>query len=280
MCFMERATLTTAAVEEWRPVVGYEGLYEVSNLGRVRSLDRYIDSVNVFGEPYKRFSKGRVLKLLYDDKGYQRITLYNGITDKQKLVHRLVAQAYIPNKDNLPEVNHKDQNPANNCVDNLEWCDRIYNVNYSDARERQWRAVSRPIEQLTMDGQHIAYYLGIKTICRKLNMCRNTIQRCLHGRKRHKSAYGYLWRFADVSKDEVQFATDNSLFQYTKIYSTIEQLTMDGQHVAYFPSMNQAAKAVSCTLQNIHRAVHKRQAAKGYLWRIVENPSKEYTTHT
>lgn len=280
MCFMERETLTTAAVEEWRPVKGYEGLYEVSNLGRVRSLDRYIDTVSGLGEPYKRFSKGRVLKLLYNNKGYLKITLYNGITDKQKQVHRLVAEAFIPNPDNLPEVNHKDQNPANNCVDNLEWCDRKYNVNYADAVKRRAECRKIAVEQLTMDGQHIAYYLGIKTICRKLNMCRNTIQRCLHGRKRNKSAYGYLWRFADVSKDEVQFATDNSLFQYTKRCSIIEQLSMDGQHIAYFPSMNQAAKAVSCTLQNIHRAVHKRQAAKGYLWRIVENPSNEDTTHT
>ena len=213
---MERATLTTAAVEEWRPVVGYEGLYEVSSLGRVRSLDRYIDTVSGLGEPYKRFSKGRVLKLLYNNKGYLHITLYNGTTDKQKLVHRLVAQAYIPNPYNLPEVNHKDQNPVNNRVDNLEWCDRIYNVNYADGRERHRRAVSRPIEQLTMDGQHIAYYLGIKTICKNTNMCRRSIQRCLHGLKRHKSAYGYRWRYADISKDEVQFATDYSLVKYQK----------------------------------------------------------------
>lgn len=280
MCFMERATLTTAAVEEWRPIAGYEGIYEVSNLGRVRSLDRYVDTVTVLGEPLKRFCKGRVLKLFDDTKGYMHIMLHNGGNYKIKLVHRLVAQTFIPNHYNLPEVNHKDQNPANNRVDNLEWCDRIYNVNYADCRERLRKTISRPIEQLTMDGQHIAYYLGIKPFCSNTNICMRLIQNCLQGRKRHKSAYGYRWRYADVSKDDVQFATDYSLFQYTKRDTTIEQLTMDGKHVAYFPSMSQAAKALSCDYQTIQRAVHKRKKAKGYLWRLVENPSKEDTTHT
>ena len=270
MCSMEQGTKTTPAVEVWRPVVGYEGLYEVSNHGQVRSLDRYIDTVTVLGEPSQRFCKGRVLKLTENTHGYMLITLHKDRTVETKLVNRLVAQAFIPNPNNLPETNHKDQNPANNRVENLEWCDRIYNLNYADAREKHRRAVSLPIEQLTKDGQHVAYYLGIKDICRKSNMCRHTIQRCLHGRKRYKSAYGYRWRYADVSKDEVQFATDTSLIQYKKRDTTIEQLTMDGQHVAYFPSMNQAAKAVSCAIRNIHRAVHKCQAAKGYKWRFVD----------
>lgn len=115
-------------IEEWKSVVGYEGLYEVSSLGRVRSLDRY-DSNN-------HFLKGRILRLCADTKGYLIVGLWSNNKKKMYKVHRMVAQAFIPNPDNLPIINHKDENPINNNVDNLEWCDSEYNNNYGTARER------------------------------------------------------------------------------------------------------------------------------------------------
>lgn len=115
-------------IEEWRPVVGYEGLYEVSSYGRVRSLDKY-DSMN-------RFLRGRILRLFTDGLGYLRAQLYSNSKRKSFLVHRLVAEAFIPNPDNLPQVNHIDENPSNDNVDNLEWCDGKYNVNYGTRIDR------------------------------------------------------------------------------------------------------------------------------------------------
>ena len=115
-------------IEEWRPVVGYEGLYEVSNTGRVRSLDKY-DSMN-------RFLRGRILRLFTDGLGYLRAQLYSNSKRKSFLVHRLVAQAFIPNPDNLPQVNHRDENPSNDNVENLEWCDAKYNSNYGTRNDR------------------------------------------------------------------------------------------------------------------------------------------------
>lgn len=197
MCFMERATLTTAAVEEWRPIEGWEGLYEVSNMGRVRSLDRYIDIVNDQWKPTQRFCRGRVLKQTMNIYGYMLITLHKDRTVVTKLVNRLVAQAFIPNPNNLPETNHKDQNPANNRADNLEWCDRIYNLSYADCREKHNRSISRLIEQLTIDGRHVAYHLGIKSMCAETKMCRHRIQGCLTNRKGYKTAYGYQWRYVN-----------------------------------------------------------------------------------
>lgn len=114
--------------EIWRSVVGYEGLYEVSSYGRVRSLDRY-DGRN-------HFIKGRIMKQNNDRRNYMSIQLCLNGKIKKYFVHRLVAQTFIPNYDNLPEVNHKDENPGNNNVDNLEWCDRSYNINYGTRKDK------------------------------------------------------------------------------------------------------------------------------------------------
>lgn len=114
--------------EIWKDIIGYEGLYQVSSLGRVRSLDKY-DSMN-------RFYEGRILKLFADRLGYLSVVLYSNSKRKHYLVHRLVAEAFIHNPDNLPQVNHKDENPSNDNVENLEWCDGKYNVNYGTRIDR------------------------------------------------------------------------------------------------------------------------------------------------
>lgn len=115
--------------EIWKDIIGYEGLYQVSSLGRVRSLDRY-DSNN-------HFLKGRILKLSANGKGYLKVALNSNGKAKTYSVHRLVLQSFIPNPDNLPQVNHKDENKTNNNVDNLEWCDNSYNLNYGTRKIRE-----------------------------------------------------------------------------------------------------------------------------------------------
>ena len=108
--------------EIWKPIKGYEGLYEVSNFGRIKSL---------------KFGKERILKGSKDKYGYYHISL-SDINKKYKsfLVHRLVAEHFLDKPDNCNEVNHKDENPQNNIYTNLEWCDRKYNCNYGTRNER------------------------------------------------------------------------------------------------------------------------------------------------
>ena len=114
--------------EEWRPIEGYEGLYEVSNTGRVRSVDRY-DSRNCF-------RKGKVLSIFKDRYGYLSVVLSCNGKSKTINVHRIVAQAFIPNFDNLPMVNHRDEDKTNNNVENLEWCTAKYNNTYGTRQDR------------------------------------------------------------------------------------------------------------------------------------------------
>lgn len=118
-------------IEEWKDIVGYENLYQVSNLGNVRSLDRTI--IRSHGE--KLTVHGKILKPMIS-RGYCYVRLNNCGNWKDKQIHRLVAQAFIPNPDNLPEINHKDEIKINNYVENLEWCTREYNVNYGNRSEK------------------------------------------------------------------------------------------------------------------------------------------------
>lgn len=110
--------------EIWKDIPGYESKYQVSNLGNVRSLN------------YLRTGGIKLLTQGTDKRGYKRVGLYKDGKRKRYLVHRLVAMTFISNYDDLPQVNHKDENKANNCVDNLEWCDAKYNMNYGTRNER------------------------------------------------------------------------------------------------------------------------------------------------
>ena len=102
--------------EIWKDIKGYEGLYQVSNLGRVRNI-KY----------------GRLLKYGYVGE-YNRVTLYSDSKPDYRMVHRLVAESFIDNPNNYPIVNHKDENKSNNVVSNLEWCTMTYNLNYGDCQ--------------------------------------------------------------------------------------------------------------------------------------------------
>lgn len=118
------------SVEVWRDVYG--GLYSVSNLGRVKSNDRQIVYSNGVVTKYK----GKLLKPEVVADGHLRVTLSSGGKKQRVFVHRLVAEAFIPNPNNYPIVNHKDEVPSNNCVGNLEWCTCAYNNAYNNRHER------------------------------------------------------------------------------------------------------------------------------------------------
>ena len=183
--------------EIWKDIEGYEGLYQVSNLGRVRSLDRMVE----YSDGTKRLHRGRVLKAAADKDGYDRVILSTPSGHKNRLVHRLVAQAFIPNPEHLPEVNHKDENKRNNVVSNLEWCTDKYNVNYGTGLKRRADTQrndpdqSKPVIQYTKDGQKVAEYPSIGEAVRQTGMKKDTISRSCRGLQRY--CHKYYFRFKD-----------------------------------------------------------------------------------
>lgn len=171
-------------VEVWKDIEDYEGLYQVSNLGRARSLER-VDSNG-------HRLKGKVLAYNLSVAGYLNVCLCRDGKAERKLVHRLVATAFLDNPDNFPQVNHKDENKENNRVENLEWCDSKYNANYGSRNERVAKANERPIYVVTSSG-HRYYFSGIKKAAELLGLDRRTVSRCLRGRQKHHHGFSFMW---------------------------------------------------------------------------------------
>ena len=178
--------------EIWKPVVGYEGAYEVSNLGRVRSITRIRNAA--YGKT--AVVQGTYLAIRQNTTNrYLLVRLNRDGGCRHKLVHRLVAEAFIPNPLGLPQVNHKDENPHNNHVDNLEWCDQHYNNNYGTARERAAKTRGYTVVQMDMAGNEIARFYSAKEAARAIGKSQAAISRACVGI--YKQAYGFLWKYVD-----------------------------------------------------------------------------------
>ena len=182
--------------EIWKDIEGYEDLYQVSNYGRVRSLDRYITSKK---NGNTRIFYGKIMKpqkAIRD--GYICVMLSKDSNKKYAKVHRLVAQAFIRNPDNLPEVNHKDEDKLNNCVWNLEWCTRSYNENYGTKRERGWDTRGRrSVEAYNENNEIIATFPSITDAAKSFGVQRCTIWGICNGVGTAKTCKGLQWRYKE-----------------------------------------------------------------------------------
>lgn len=187
--------------EEWKDIEGFEGLYQVSNLGRIKSLDRYVNDNGGI-----RLKKGKIMKPKQYKCGYIDIQLSNGRV-KHFLIHRLVAEAFIPNPDNLPQVNHKNECKWDNAVWNLEWCTRKYNQNYGKRNVKASISMtnnpkkSKPVLQYTLDGQFVDEYPSVAEANRQTGVYSSNIHCCCKGRDYGgyiiKQAGGYIWKYKE-----------------------------------------------------------------------------------
>jgi len=190
--------------EIWKDVKGYEGMYQVSNLGRIKSLDRTV----VCNRGYK-LVKGMILKGEISKKGYCRIRLSNGVNNRKKyFVHRIVAFAFICNQDNKPFINHIDGNKLNNNITNLEWCTCSENIQHAfdnglKKSPKYWKGKfgtlhpnSISVNQLDLNGNIINTFGSISEASRKTGTSLSCIANVCKGIKNRKMANGYIWQYA------------------------------------------------------------------------------------
>ena len=175
--------------EIWKDIEGYEGLYQISTMGRIKSIDRYVPRKNgklqhVYGRIMIPFDNGR---------GYKQVYLCKNGKTKVHYVHRLVALHFIENPNNFLEINHKDEDKANNCADNLEWCTHKYNQNYGSKNIRAAIKNSKKVYQYDMEGNLLEIFPSCISVQRKLGYKQGSISNCCLGVI--KSYKGFIFKY-------------------------------------------------------------------------------------
>lgn len=214
--------------EIWKDIAGYEGLYQVSNLGRVRSLDRTVKSCHGATQNIK----GKIIKYK-NSRGYACVGLCINKSVKYMRVHRLVALSFIPNPHNYPHINHKDCNPYNNQVDNLEWCTPKYNNNY-----------------------------------REHNSKLSAFMKMLYNNEEFKKKYRYVRKMRwEHPTDAMTYVLKRMIKKNCK---KVQQLSINGVVLAVYDSTKDAFRATGVYAQNIGQVcLGKQKTAGGFIWKYV-----------
>jgi hypothetical protein len=264
--------------EIWKDIKGFEGRYQVSNLGRVRSLDWH-------------GHKGRMLKLKINKMwGYYRLNLAHpdGYI-KSVSVHRLVAMAFIPNPDNLPEVNHKDENKLNNVVcfnpdgsidterTNLEWCTGLYNLRYGTRTERMNKLVNeprmRPVNQYDFNGNLLHTYKSITDASKAIGVSTRTMFSICSKSGAH-STHGFIFRYADDKSPWVNYNPDLCRGNEER-KRTVEQYDKHGNFIRSYESVNEASRITGISRRWIHGICNPERSYKsahGYVFKYSDMP--------
>ena len=175
-------------IEIWKDIKGYEGLYQISNMGRVKSLKRKCKTIR--GE---RTVNEKIRSLSFDTYGYLIVQLKKEGIGKTRTIHRLVAETFIENPNNYTQVNHIDEDKTNNCVSNLEWCTMQQNNSYGTRAERIRKSQQLAIIQCDLEGNEIREWEGMGIMSRETGYDQGLISRVCNGKR--KTAYGYKWKF-------------------------------------------------------------------------------------
>lgn len=262
--------------EEWRDVVipngiDYTGFFMVSNKGRVKAVDRLVP----YGDQTPHHRKEHIVephKNTLETYGRCRVSLCKDGKSKLYFVHRLVAYAFIPNPDNLPQINHKDENPLNNCVENLEWCTHMYNNMYGTKNQRVAEKLSRAIVQLDINGNLLKVWESTNEAGRA-GYDISGISMCMSGKIRNH--HGYKWdflknyrkKFPNIEYNEYYtkavplFSPDYKECMESKNKEReipVVQLTLDNEFVKEYSSISSAAKENGWKAQCITEPLRKK----------------------
>lgn len=180
--------------ETWKDIRGYEGIYQISNLGRIKSLVRVKNNYDINTISLVKVTiPEKIRKPQLSKDGYYRVGLTKNKKQTYFQVHRLVAEAFIPNPDELPQVNHKDENKLNNCVENLEWCTSKYNANYGTRNERQRKKLYKPVRCIETG----IIYESLMSASDATGVNIGNLSSVCNNRVGYKTTGGYHWEYVD-----------------------------------------------------------------------------------
>lgn len=222
----------------WKDIKGYEGIYEISNTGIIRRV------------------RDKVVKKQYlDNVGYYAVNLWKDGVGKQKRVHRLLAEAFIPNPLNLTCINHKDENRANNNLDNIEWCTKAYNNTYGGKIERTSNKIRKAILQKDKNNNIVKEWDSIKEAAEMLGINKTQISR--YARGVIKGMYkGFYWEYK------------MPYFPKNKKGKRVGKFDLDGNLIETFESIMEASKSATVTSFTISNCVNGHTlTAGGYYWK-------------
>lgn len=252
--------MTNKVKEEWKDVVGYEGIYQVSNYGSVKSLER-----KTFHGKVCFTSKEKPMKQCLRG-GYKTVCLRKDNAKKMQRVHRLVAQAFISNPENKQFVDHIDGDRLNNVVTNLRWCTPRENMNNEvtyprnrRALQEAWNKRSKKVYQYTLNGEFIQEWTNTSQASKATNATKQSIKLCCEGK--YRSANGFRWSFE--KKDNIGAITMQ--------YNCVKVAKMDkmGNILGCYDSLKDAALSTEkCTIQDVSNCIRGyRKTSYGYTFK-------------
>lgn len=251
--------------EEWRPVKGYEGKYEVSSFGRVKSIDRTIKQ----SDNSTRFFEGKILKQRPNKYGYPTVKLSGpvdkNITKRLFLVHRLVMDAFVPNPDNLPMVNHRNEVKTSNYPDNMEWCDAKYNANWGTGISRRAQSQRSEVLQINpKNGEIVNRYEGVNSV-KSDGFNPPSIVRCCN--LKYNTHKGWFWRYAeDYNINEILETTKLICTTNPKVVLKCDKTT--GEVLKEYQSLHDCNRD-GFDYRGVSGCCHRRcKTYKGFIWKF------------
>ena len=239
----------------------YPGIYflQANQFGEIRTLDHYTEGKD--GKKY--LVKGHVLKQCADTDGYLQVFPCVNGKKVNLLVHRIVAKCFLPNPDNLPQVNHRDCNPKNNSVSNLEWCDQEYNITYREKygipAKEYTKALRKPLFAVNLKTLKVLHFKSQHEAAHQLKVSSGSINAVLNGRLRQAGGYWFTEDESEITEEKIQKIKDS-------VSKGVLAFDSKTKKISFFESQREAARLLGISFQNINKVLKGRRKTAGGYW--------------
>lgn len=239
----------------WRSYPDYP-FVQANEFGEIRTIDHYI----TYKDGRKRLVKGHVLKQYATTSGYLQVEFNINGKHVGLRVHRVVATCFLPNPDNLPEINHKDNDPTNNKANNLEWCDHEYNISY---REKYGisaaEAFGCPVFAVNLKTFEVLYFESQHEAARQLGVSQSNVYKVLKGLRKHAGGYWFTESESEITKEKIQEIKDN-------MPNGVFAVNLKTLEVLRFETQSEAARQLGVDSGNIGKVLKGRNKQTGGFW--------------